>query len=104
MEGTREQPRRLSDLSGLDRPNLLVSPRYADNLECFPPTYLACGAGDTLLPQTFDFARALVDAGVSTTVSILPEVDHFIRIRPRPPQVTAEVERMAARLLERTAT
>lgn len=82
----------------------LVSPRYAENLGRFPPTYLACGARDTLLPQTFGFARALVDAGVSTTASIVPDVDHSIRIRPRPASVAAEVERMAAWLLERTAT
>jgi acetyl esterase/lipase len=82
----------------------LVSPRYAENLDRFPPTYLACGARDTLLPQTLDFAWALVDAGVSTTASIVPDVDHFIRIRPRPPEVTAEVERIAAWPRERTAT
>jgi acetyl esterase/lipase len=64
----------------------LVSPRYAENLDRFPPAYLTCGARDTLIPQTFDFARALVDAGVSTTVSIVPDVDRFIRIRPRPTQ------------------
>jgi acetyl esterase/lipase len=82
----------------------LVSPRHAKNLGRFPPTYLACGARDTLLPQTFDFARALVDAGASTTVSIVPDVDHFIRIRPRPASVAAEVERMTAWLEEHTAT
>jgi acetyl esterase/lipase len=100
----------LVEIPGLPRPHFLsrhfdplVSPRHAENLDRFPPTYLACGARDTLLTQTLDFAKALVDAAVSTTVSIVADVDHFIRIRPRPAQVADEVERMAAWLAERTA-
>jgi acetyl esterase len=81
----------------------LVSPRFSEHLDRFPPTYLTCGDRDGLLPQSFYMARALVDAGVPTTVSVVAGVDHFIRIRPRPAAVTAEVERMTTWLAGQTA-
>jgi acetyl esterase len=56
--------------------NPLVSPVYWSRLAEFPPTYLTCGARDALLPQTLSMTKALADADILTTASIVGDADH----------------------------
>jgi acetyl esterase len=76
--------------------NPLVSPARAADLSVFPPTYLSCGDRDALLPQTLLMTRALAEAGVDTTMSIVPGGTHeFLVLRESVlPGVTEEWERM----------
>jgi acetyl esterase len=84
--------------------NPLVSPVHAGHLDRFPPTYVSCGSRDTLLGQSFDMARALARAGVETTVSVVPGVDHsFVRLGDLPPRVEAEIDRIGSWLTEELA-
>jgi acetyl esterase/lipase len=80
----------------------MVSPYYAGNLSTFPPVYMNAGNEDAVLPQTFSMAAKLIDEGVPTTVSILPELDHEFFLLPNPtPAIDAEWARMLAWLRER---
>jgi acetyl esterase len=81
----------------------LVSPALAANLACFPPAYLTIGDRDALVPQTLDMAKRLIDAGVSTTLSLVSGLDHsFAYIPNRLPDAAVELQRMFAWLCERT--
>jgi acetyl esterase len=81
----------------------LVSPIYAPNLDRFPPVYLNSGAEDGLLPQSLAMTRVFADAGVSTTLSVVPDVDHeFLQLDPSTPVVAQEWHRVLAWLAERT--
>ena len=55
--------------------HMFASPIFAA-LKDFPPTYISCGDEDSLLGQSLAFAKALTQADVSTTVSILADQDH----------------------------
>ena len=73
----------------------LVSPAYSKVLDRFPATYINCGGRDALLPQSFRFAKCLVDAGVETTVSIVGPGDHEFLLGPDyVPGATEELDRM----------
>ena len=81
--------------------NPLASPRFAPNLDRFPPTYLSCGAEDPLLPQTLSMTRELADAGVSVTASVVPEADHeFLLYDLERPGVAPEWDRCLSWLRE----
>ena len=73
----------------------LVSPLRSQYLDRFPPTYLAVGSEDSLVGQTLEMARRLCAADVSTTVSVLADVDHaFHYVEPKLSKlVTPEMER-----------
>lgn len=74
--------------------NPLVSPLRAPNLASFPPVYLNAGAEDALLAQTLQMTRAFAEVGVSTTTSVVADVDHeFFQLDPKLPHVAAEWSR-----------
>lgn len=84
--------------------NPIVSPAYWTHLAEHPPAYLNCGARDALLPQTFRMARALVDADVPTTVSIVADADHgFLLITDTDSSLDAEFQRMVQWMKEAAA-
>lgn len=56
--------------------NPLVSPAFAPNLKSFPPTYVCCGSEDACLSQSLCFTKALAEADVSVTASVVAGVDH----------------------------
>jgi acetyl esterase len=73
----------------------MASPFFAPNLASFPPCYLNCGTEDAVLPQTFSMAQQLIDAGVKTTVSVLPGLDHeFLLMHPSRPAIESELRKM----------
>jgi acetyl esterase len=74
----------------------LVSPALAPNLDRFPPTYLCCGAWDSVLPQSLHMAGALAKAGVPVTASVVPGADHEFLQLPEElqPGVNAEWDRI----------
>ena len=75
--------------------NPLVSPILAQNLDRFPPTYLSCGDEDSLLGQTLALTRALTEAGVATTLSVISGCDHaFALLGEHWPNADPEVDRM----------
>lgn len=76
--------------------NPLVSPALAPNLDRFPPTYLCCGAWDSVLPQSLLMTQALAKAGVPVTLSVVPEGDHeFLQLSEElSPGVDAEWDRI----------
>ncbi len=78
----------------------LLSPIYGD-LSGFPPTYLSCGARDALLGQSLGMTRALTAAGVATTLSVVPGVDHcFLQLDRHYPVARKELARALAWLAE----
>jgi acetyl esterase len=80
----------------------LVSPIYAPNLSAFPPTYLSCGDRDALLPQSLAMAKALVQARVPTTLSVVEGGDHAFLMMPDDiPGAGPELQRIYAWLLEK---
>jgi acetyl esterase len=73
----------------------LVSPALAANLGKFPRSYLVVGDQDALFPQTFDMAKRLIEAGVSTTLSVAAGLDHsFAYIPHKLPAAGRELERI----------
>ena len=86
----------------------LVSPLRSPYLDRFPPTYLTVGSEDSLASQTLEMARRLCAADVSTTVSVVADVDHaFHYVEQKIPElVTPEIERNIAwlRAVARGAT
>jgi acetyl esterase len=79
----------------------LVSPVYWSDMARFPESYLTCGARDALLPQTLSMTRALVNADVPTTVSIVSEANHgFLMLADANPAAMKESERICAWLAE----
>jgi acetyl esterase len=81
----------------------LVSPIYAPDLDRYPPVYLSSGADDALLPQSLAMTGAFADAGTTTTLSVVPDVDHeFLMLDPRQPLVAAEWERSLTWLASHT--
>jgi acetyl esterase len=79
----------------LQHRNPLVSPALAEHLDRFPPAYLVNGDEDTLLPQSLDMTERLVDAGVSTTLSVPTGLNHsFAYIPHLLPAAAEELERM----------
>jgi acetyl esterase/lipase len=83
----------------------LVSPIYAPDLADYPPVYLNSGADDALLPQSLAMTRAFADAGVPTTLSVVPGVDHeFLQLDPSTPVVADEWRRLLAWLAEHTGS
>jgi acetyl esterase len=81
----------------------LVSPIYAPNLDCFPPVYLNSGAEDGLLPQSLAMTRVFAESGVSTTLSVVADVDHeFLQLDPTMPVVAEEWRRVLTWLADRT--
>lgn len=83
----------------------LVSPIYAPDLDAYPPVYLNSGADDGLLPQSLAMTRAFAEAGVSTTLSVVPGVDHeFLQLDPAIPVVKDEWARLLSWLQQQTGT
>lgn len=81
----------------------LVSPGLSEHLDRFPPTYLACGDEDALLPQTLALALRLAKAGVPTTCSVPAGLNHsFAYIPHKLPDSAAELERIFAWQASRT--
>ncbi|MGD9735020.1 MAG: alpha/beta hydrolase [Solirubrobacterales bacterium] len=81
----------------------LVSPALADSLERFPPTYLAVGSNDALLPQTLDMTGRLAEAGVPTSASVAAGLDHsYAYIPHKLPDSARELETFLAWLAKRT--
>jgi acetyl esterase len=81
----------------------LVSPIYAPDLDRYPPVYLSCGTDDALLPQSLAMTRAFAEAGASTTLSVVPDVDHeFLMLDPTRPDVAAEWRRSLTWLASHT--
>jgi acetyl esterase len=73
----------------------LVSPALSEQLDRFPPTYLVIGDEDGLVPQTLDMAERLIDAGVSTTLSVPTGLNHSFAYIPHIlPAAAEELERM----------
>lgn len=80
-----------------------VSPALAPDLSCFPPSYLVVGDEDALFPQTFDMAKRLIEAGVSTTMSVPTGLNHsFAYIPHQLPDAAAELQRIFDWLVKRT--
>jgi acetyl esterase len=80
-----------------------VSPALAEDLSCFPPSYLVVGDQDGLFPQTFDMAKRLIEAGVSTTMSVPTGLNHsFAYIPHQLPDAAAELQRIFDWLVKRT--
>ncbi len=87
---------------GLHR-NPLVSPVVAPNLERFPPTYLAVGDEDSLLSQSLAMTKALTQASVPTTLSVIEGADHaFLNLTHLLPEADREFARMRAWLGAKT--
>jgi acetyl esterase len=84
--------------------NPLVSPIYADNLDAFPPVYLSCGDEDSLLGQSLAMTKALTQANVPTTLSVVAGADHtFTYVEMKiPEKVTPEFNRIFAWLSDVT--
>ena len=82
----------------------LVSPVYAPNLDRFPPTYLSCGDEDSLLGHSLVMTKALTQANVPTTLSVVEGVDHAFSYVEHllPEAVTPEFERIFAWLKKHT--
>jgi acetyl esterase len=81
----------------------LVSPALAHDLRCFPPSYLVVGDEDALFPQTFDMAKRLIEAGVSTTMSVPAGLNHsFAYIPHQLPDAATELQRIFDWLVKRT--
>jgi len=75
--------------------NPLVSPVFAPNLDRFPPTYLAVGDEDSLLSQSLSMTKALTQANVATTLSVIEGCDHaFLNLTHLLPAAGPEFERM----------
>jgi acetyl esterase len=73
----------------------LVSPALADHLDRFPPAYLVIGDEDGLVPQTLDLTERLIDAGVSTTLSLPTGLNHSFAYIPHVlPAAADELEKM----------
>jgi acetyl esterase len=80
----------------------LVSPALAD-LSTFPPAYLVVGDQDALFPQTFDMAKGLIEAGVSTTLAVPTGLNHsFAYIPHQLPDAARELDRMFEWLVRQT--
>jgi acetyl esterase len=80
-----------------------VSPALAPDLSGFPPTYLSVGDEDALFPQTFDMGKRLIEAGVSTTMSVPSGLNHsFAYIPYQLPEAARELDRMFEWLGKRT--
>jgi acetyl esterase len=81
--------------------NPLVSPIVWPGLDEFPPTYVNCGSRDALLPQSLAMTRALANADVSTTLSVVPDADHaFLMMADTMPSAEEELQRMFKWLVE----
>ena len=81
----------------------LVSPALVDSLDRFPPSYLACGSDDALLPQTLDMTGRLAAAGVPTTASIAAGLNHsYAYIPHKLPDAARELEMFFAWLAKQT--
>lgn len=73
----------------------LASPIYALNLHGFPPTYLSCGQDDSLLGHTLSMTKALSNAKVPTTASIVSRTAHFFaQFDEHLPQANSELQRI----------
>jgi acetyl esterase len=80
----------------------IVSPLYAPNLATFPPAYLCCGDRDALLPQSLAMTKALVQASVPTTLSVVEGGDHaFLMIPDVIPGAGPELQRIHAWLRQK---
>lgn len=81
----------------------MVSPALAGDLSRFPPSYLVVGDQDALFPQTFDMAKRLIEAGVSTTMSVPSGLNHsFAYIPHQLPDAEAELNRLFDWLVKHT--
>lgn len=81
----------------------VVSPALAPDLSVFPPSYLVVGDQDALFPQTFDMGKRLIEAGVSTTMSVPSGLNHSFGYIPHLlPDAARELERMFDWLTEVT--
>lgn len=54
----------------------LASPLYTTQAARWPATYLSCGAEDSFLRHTLEMTTVLAEAGVSTTCSVVADLDH----------------------------
>ncbi len=83
--------------------NPLVSPIYSPSLERFPSTYLACGAEDSLLGQSLAMTKALTQASVPTTLSVIEGLDHAWSYVPHKlPEAERELQRIFDWLVRHT--
>jgi acetyl esterase len=82
----------------------LASPAFAETLSCFPPTYLSCGIEDSLLGHTLEMTKAVADAGVAATLSVVQGLDHsFVKLAGSEPAASRELDRMHEWLAEHVA-
>ena len=73
----------------------VVSPIFSPYLDKFPPCYLVCGDQDSLLSNTLAMTKALANANVPTTLSVVAGFDHtFDYVEHRIDGVTPEIERI----------
>ena len=73
----------------------LASQVYAPNLDRWPPTYLSCGIQDSLLGHTLALAKALSQADVAATLSVIEGADHgYAKMADKIPSAARELERI----------
>ena len=73
----------------------VVSPIFSPYLDKFPSCYLVCGDQDSLLSNTLAMTKALANANVPTTLSVVAGFDHtFDYVEHRLDGVTPEIERI----------
>lgn len=79
------------------------SPALADDLAGLAPCYLATGALDLFLDEDIDYARRLIDAGVSTELHVYPGAVHAFELVPDTilqAQAQADLRRALQRILQ----
>lgn len=75
--------------------NPLASQVFAPNLASFPPTYISCGAVDSLLGHSLALAKALANADVPLTLSVVAGLDHgYAKMGSKLPAAAKELERV----------
>jgi acetyl esterase/lipase len=56
------------------------SPALAESLADLPPTYICTGALDLFMDESVEYARRLIDAGVSTELHVYPGAVHGFNV------------------------
>jgi triacylglycerol lipase len=77
-----------------------AAPARAENLIGLPPAFIAVGALDLFLVEDMDYARRLIEAGVTTELHVYPGAYHAFDVLPDAPPVRA-MQRDAVAALRR---